>query len=195
MYKFNNSNFYGFLEELLLKYKDVIKFIVTFLMVYAVLVVGYKMYLQYSTSNVYYPDYITNLVARQSKEVVENFGYAARIEQHPNEPSMKMIVNNVFLARIVEGCNAISVIILFVSFIVAFAGRLIPTVMYVLVGSILIYVVNVLRIALLAIGLYHYPESQEVLHSVVFPMIIYGMLFLLWILWVNRVSVSKRTDG
>lgn len=180
------------MKELLQKYKEVIKFIITFLGVYAVLVIGYKLYLQYSTGDIYYPDYLTNLVARQSREVVENFGYDAKIEPHPDEPSMKMIVNNVFLARIVEGCNAVSVIILFVSFIVAFAGRLKPTIIYLLVGSILIYAVNVIRIALLAVGLYHYPESQEVLHSVVFPLIIYGMLFLLWIIWVNRVSVSKK---
>ncbi|WP_053975955.1 exosortase family protein XrtF [Mangrovimonas xylaniphaga] len=182
------------MKELLLKYKDVVRFIVTFLAVYAVLVIGYRMYLQYSTGDSYYPDYITNLVARQSREVVENFGYNAKIEPHPDEPCMKMIVNDVFLARIVEGCNAISVIILFVSFIVAFAGRLKPTIIYLLVGSILIYAVNVIRIALLAVGLYHYPESQEVLHSVVFPLIIYGMLFLLWIIWVNRVSVSKKEN-
>ena len=43
---------------------------------------------------------------------------------------MKLIINNKYLARVIEGCNSISIIILFVSFIVAFSGPLKTTFFY-----------------------------------------------------------------
>ncbi|WP_317045218.1 hypothetical protein [Formosa algae] len=65
-------------------------------------------------------------------------------------------------------------------------------VLYVLAGTTLIYMVNVLRIALISIALYYYPESEHLIHGVIFPLIIYGMVFLLWVFWVNNVVKPKK---
>jgi exosortase family protein XrtF len=164
-----------------------------FLGVYLVLSISYKLYLDYSDGSKYYPDYITNLAAKQSESLLQTLGYESSIIKHPDEASMKLIINNKFVATIVEGCNAVSVIILFISFIIAFAGRFKITFFYLLAGSVLIYTVNIARIAILSIGLYHYPWRKEILHTVIFPLIIYGMVFLLWMFWVNRFTkiVSK----
>lgn len=182
------------MKDLIVKYKSVIKFILTFLIVYAVLSFSYKLYLDYSDGSKYYPDYLTHLVAEQSESLLQTFGYEANIEKHPNEPSMKLIVNDKYVARVVEGCNSISVIILFISFMVAFASKFKPTFLYILAGSVLIYVVNLLRIVILSVGLYHYPWRREELHTVIFPLIIYGMVFLLWMFWVNRFSNLQSKD-
>ena len=176
------------MKELFLKYKAVIRFIFVFLLMYIVLSVGYKFYLQYSDGTKFYPDYFTNLVALQTKHVLTSFGYSAEVYPHEAEPSMKVILNDTYIARVVEGCNGISVIILFLSFIVAFSGKFKTTFFYILSGSVLIYVVNLLRIVALTIGLYHFPEYEDVLHTVIFPAIIYGLVFFLWIFWVNRFS-------
>ncbi len=183
------------MKALLVKYKSVIRFILTFLVVYAVLSFAYKLYLDYSDGSKYYPDYLTNLVAKQSESLLQSFGYDAKIAQHAHEPSMKLIINNKFVARVVEGCNSVSVIILFISFMIAFAGRFKTTFLYIVAGSVLIYVVNLIRIVILSIGLYHYPWRREELHTVIFPLIIYGMVFLLWMFWVNRFSnLQKQND-
>lgn len=167
----------------------------TFLLVYGVLTFAYKLYLDYSDGSEYYPDYLTNLVAKQTDELLHVFGYDSQILKHPDEPSMKLIINGKYLARVVEGCNAISVIILFISFVIAFAGKFKTTFFYILAGSVLIYVVNLLRIVILSVGLYHYPWRREELHTVIFPLIIYGMVFLLWMFWVNRFSnLSKANE-
>ncbi len=180
------------MKELLVKYKSVIKFILTFLLVYAVLSFSYKLYLDFSDGSKYYPDYLTNLVAKQSESLLHTFGYDASIAKHPHEASMKLIINTKFVARVVEGCNSISVIILFIAFMIAFAGKFKTTFLYILAGSVLIYVVNLFRIVILSIGLYHYPWRREELHTVIFPLIIYGMVFLLWMFWVNRFSKLKK---
>uniref|UniRef100_UPI004048F486 exosortase family protein XrtF n=3 Tax=Gelidibacter sp. TaxID=2018083 RepID=UPI004048F486 len=182
------------MKELIVKYQSVIKFILTFLLVYAVLTFSYKLYLDASDGSKYYPDYLTNLVAKQSQSVLQTMGYDATIAKHPNEPSMKLIINKKFVARVVEGCNSVSIIILFISFIIAFAGKFKTTLFYILAGSVLIYAVNLFRIAILSVGLYHYPWRKEILHTVIFPLIIYGMVFLLWMFWVNRFTKNKKAD-
>jgi len=181
------------LKKLIIKYRTVIKFILTFLIVYAVLSFSYKLYLDFSVGSKYYPDYFTNLVALQSESLLHTFDYDARIAKHPDEPSMKLIINGKFVARVIEGCNSISIIILFISFMIAFAGKFKTTFFYILAGSVLIYVVNLFRIVILSIGLYHYPWRREELHTVIFPLIIYGIVFLLWMFWVNRFSNVKTT--
>ena len=164
-------------------------------MVYGVLSFVYSQYLELSKGTIYYPDYVTNLVANQSEILLDSFGYDSQVLPHPDEPSMKLLVNKKYVARVIEGCNGTSVIILFIAFVVAFAGKPKTTFFYILSGSALIYTVNLFRIAILAIGLYHYPWRKEILHSVIFPGIIYGMVFLLWMFWVNRFSKIKKTNG
>ncbi|WP_299227253.1 exosortase family protein XrtF [uncultured Psychroserpens sp.] len=183
------------MKALFIKYKSVVKFILTFLTVYFVLTFAYKFYLDFSDGSTYYPDYFTNLVANQSEALIDAFGYQAKVVRHPSEPSMKVIINEKFVARVVEGCNSISVLILFISFIIAFSGQFKITFFYLVAGCILIYSVNLLRIAILSIGLYNYPWRREILHTVIFPMIIYGMVFLLWMFWVNRFSKQKQNDA
>jgi exosortase family protein XrtF len=156
--------------------------------------ISYKLYLDYSITSKYYPDYLTQLVAKQTKSLITTFGYTTEIADHPNEPSIKLIINGKFVARVVEGCNSVSLIILFMSFIIAFAGRLKPTILYILSGSALIYAINLVRIVILSIGLYHYPWRREILHTVIFPLIIYGLVFLLWMLWVNRFPNLKKAN-
>ena len=194
MYKFNIILKLTFFKELIVKYRSVIKFILTFLLVYAVLTFSYKLYLDASDGSKYYPDYLTNLVAKQSQSVLQSMGYDATIAKHPDEPSMKLIINKKFVARVVEGCNSVSIIILFISFIIAFAGKFKTTFFYILAGSVLIYAVNLFRIAILSVGLYHYPWRKEILHTVIFPLIIYGMVFLLWMFWVNRFTKTNKIN-
>ena len=183
------------MKSLLVKYKSVIKFILTFLIVYGALTFSYKLYLTFSTGENYYPDYLTNLVAKQSVSLLETAGYKAEIFPYPTHAYQMLIVNDKYVAKIVEGCNSISVIILFLSFIVAFSGRFKATVIYILAGSVIIYVANLLRVVILSIGLYHYPWRSEVLHSVVFPAMIYGMVFLLWMIWVKRYKKINLQDA
>ena len=164
------------------------------MLVYSVLSISYKLYLDYSQGSKFYPDYVTNLVAKQTKSLLETVGYKAQVVPHPNEASMKLIINKKYVARVIEGCNSISIIILFVSFIIAFASKFKVTLFYLLSGCILIYVVNLFRIVMLSIGLYNYPWRREILHAVIFPLIIYGLVFLLWMFWVNRFANLKNKN-
>ncbi len=133
-------------------------------------------------------DTFTQIVASQTQTVLSWFDSQSHIAPNLKEPSIKVIYHNKYVIRIIEGCNALSVIILFIAFLIAFTGKLKNTLLFAFLGSLLIHLLNIARIVLLAITLYHFPSSEHILHGVVFPLIIYGVVFLLWVIWVNKYS-------
>jgi exosortase family protein XrtF len=174
--------------------KLVVIFLIKFFGTYALLSFLYSLYLNdtQNTTNFFSCAPITKTVANQTSYILNTVGYNTVIEQHPEELSMKLIIKGTYVSRIIEGCNAISIIILFISFIVSFSSKIIPTTLYIIFGSFLIYGINVFRIAFICIAIFEYPEYQDVLHDIVFPSIIYGTTFLLWFIWVQRFSKLKK---
>ncbi|MCC8360919.1 exosortase family protein XrtF [Salinimicrobium sediminilitoris] len=178
------------MRRLIQKYAPVIRFIFTFLGAYLLLALLYNLYLQNFDWGDYYPDFLTHLVAVQSEAVVSALNYNSEVTPGYPETNMHLMVNGKFVARIIEGCNAASIIILFVSFMLAFSGKLKTTFFFTLAGVVIIYVINILRIAFMAIGIYELPEYAHFLHSIAFPLVIYGVVFLLWVLWI--IIYSKQ---
>ncbi len=174
--------------------KPVILFLVKFFVTYFLLFGIYSTYLH--TKQVKTPLFscapITKVVANHTKMVAKWLGYHIYTEQHTEELSIKLIVGGNYTARVIEGCNSVSIIILFLAFIIAFSGSLKATFLFGLLGSLLIYAINILRIIALSLLLYKYPQYQEPLHTLIFPAIIYGLVFILWIIWVRHFSYHKR---
>lgn len=158
------------------------------------LVFLYNLYLKYGASTTYYPDIITHLVARQSEFLIAGFGYNASIEPSTIDPSMTLSIDGQILGRIVEGCNAVSVIILFIAFMISFFGGWRRTLLYSFAGMALIYTINIVRIALLTVGIHEYPAYSEVLHGTIFPAIIYGSVLLLWLGWVRSYQKTANAN-
>jgi exosortase family protein XrtF len=182
-------------KNLFLQYKPFFLFLIKFFVLYAVLTVGYKLYLNQYDKNNNEIDGFTQIVAEQSKDVLVLFGNEAKTESNAFEPCVNLIYKGKFIARIIEGCNALSVMILFAAFIFAFSSKWFKTGMYIVIGCLIIHVLNVLRIALLAMALYSYPEYEHILHGVIFPLFIYTVVFVLWVLWVQKISgYDKRNQ-
>jgi exosortase family protein XrtF len=133
-------------------------------------------------------DGITEMVARNTEQFAQFSGIDVTTKESPTESYIRLYYKQQYMARIIEGCNAISVVILFVSFVASFLGRLKSTLLFIFGGSLLVYFLNIIRIAMLSVLMYHFPEYQHFLHGVVFPLFIYGVVFLLWVLWVIKFS-------
>lgn len=174
--------------------KTVVLFLIKFFGVYILLFFMYSIYLNKTqqTSGIFKCAPITKTVANQTQYLLNRIGYKAEIEQSAEEASVKLFVNNKFVARVIEGCNAISIIILFISFIVAFSSDFKTTFLFIVFGSLLIYFSNVFRIAIISIALYEYPQYQYIFHDILFPLMIYGITFLLWFIWVRKFSRLKK---
>jgi exosortase family protein XrtF len=174
------------LKKYFLQFKPFLIFIGTFFAAYIGFTLVYKFYLDsFDTTDV---DGITAVVSHNVDWLLGLFNCDSKIFKSPLKPYFEVWYNTKFTLRIVEGCNAVSVTILFVSFILAFSGKLKTTLGFILFGVSLIYVLNVIRIALLTVLLFRFPEQEHILHGVLFPLIIYGLVFSLWVFWVNKFS-------
>lgn len=174
------------MRKYLLQFKPFLIFIGTFFTAYIALTVVYKFYLNSLRADEV--DAVTNWVGRNVEKLLLLFDYDINVQKSFASPWLEVWFNNQNIIRIVEGCNAVSVTILFVSFVLAFSGKLKATLLYILFGIVFIYILNVIRIALLTVLLFHFPEKSHFLHGVLFPLAIYGSVFLLWVVWVNKFS-------
>ncbi|WP_026976573.1 exosortase family protein XrtF [Flavobacterium tegetincola] len=185
------------MKEYLIQYRPFLQFLGVFLLSYLILVGFYQLYLsQFNAADLEY-DGFTNVVALQTKVVLEAFDYTIDLRPSTFDPSVIVSVGGRSIVRIVEGCNAISVMILFVAFILAFSKGFGKTLCFIAFGLLVIHFLNIFRIALLTIGIIKYPEYEHLLHGTVFPLVIYGTVFVLWIIWVTKFTkdVSKPTTA
>lgn len=182
------------LKSLIIQHKLFFNFLVKFLLFYAVFTFIYKQYLNQYDPLLNEVDSISTIVAQHTKNLLVFFNHDCKLADHESEPSIKMYYNGKYVSRIIEGCNAVSVIILFAAFIFAFSNNIKRTAFYIVFGTILIYVLNIIRIAMLTYALYYYSEFEELLHGTIFPLFIYGVVFLLWVGWVLKFSGKSNND-
>ena len=180
------------IKSIIKQNKAVVKFLLIFFGSYIILALLYQAYLRFIPFENYHPDYVTHQVAKQSYWIIDALGYETYFVKHPEINNMMLAINDKYVVRIIEGCNSLSVIILFMSFILAFGKGFKKTFLFILFGSILIYVLNLWRIALLTLGLYFYPEYKTLMHDIFFPLFIYGVVFLLWIYWVKNYQKPQK---
>ena len=183
------------MKKYLTQYRPFLLFLGKFLLSYLLFTIVYEGNLDKFDVKKFDIDGVTRLVAKQTKDILLYFDYDAGIIPDSMEPGIKFFYKKIFIARIIEGCNGINVIILFISFIIAFSGKIKTTILYIIGGSIILYILNMLRIAILCVLLYYFPNREPILHRVFFPLFIYGAVFMLWIVWIRKFSLyAKRTD-
>lgn len=175
-----------------IQYKPFLLFLVKFIFTYLVFTAAYQYYLNQFDLKNNEVDGFTKLVTTQVEQLLLFFNANAHIELHPTQPCYKFFYNGKYVSRIIEGCNALSVIILFISFVIAFSGKIKTTIYYIFAGSFIIHILNVTRIALLVVAFYNFPEANFILHDILFPLVIYGVVFILWIIWVNQFSYYAK---
>ena len=174
------------MKKYFIQYRLFLLFLGKFFLAFVLLTFIYKMYLNSFGENKI--DTITQFVGYNTKNTLQLIDNQSYLIHNNTKNYIQIFYQNKYVSRIIEGCNGISVIILFISFIFAFSGKWKQTVVFMVTGSIIIYTLNVFRIALLSVLLFHYPKYEHVLHGVVFPLIIYGVVFILWVIWVNKFS-------
>ena len=87
--------------------------------------------------------------------------------------------------EMVDGCTGISAIGLFLGFIWSYPGRNQSRLYFSILGIVIIYLVNVLRIATLMLMQEWAPQFFDITHDYSTTTIFYLVIFLLWMLWVR----------
>jgi len=111
---------------------------------------------------------------------------------HPRKASIFFLYKSDPVFQIVEGCNAISVCIIFVSFIIAFSKFNVKSIRFSLIGIIAILVMNIFRIITLGALYINNFAFVNIIHDTLFPASIYGFTVLLWLIWIQIESNATK---
>lgn len=87
-----------------------------------------------------------------------------------------------------EPCNGIKVMGLFAIFLIAFPGEWKHKLWYIPAGIVIIHIANAFRVSGLTIIEAKWPQYLDFNHNVTFQVLIYGIIFLLWYIWVQKFS-------
>ena len=180
------------MNNLFKTYKPFILFLIKFFSAYLVLTFLYNVYLQSFDSEKGEIDGVSEMVAFHVEKTMLLFNQNIKLEKQSSQPAIRIIYNEKINSRIIEGCNAVSVMILFAAFVIAFSTTFLKTFLYVVLGVFIIHVLNVLRIDFLVWAVYNYPEKRHFLHGTVFPFIIYSVVFVLWIIWIHNYAKNAK---
>lgn len=175
------------------EFKPILLFILKFFLTWGVLVLLYNFYLkQYHEINK--PDPYSEIVACWTSSCLNAAGLETQAIDDTSRPWVWIFMNGKYTSYINEGCNAISIMIIFVAFVLAFSISFKPTFLYILGGLLVIQLMNVLRIALLNYIFAYHEEYGKMAHDYLFPAIIYGTIVVLWIIWVKYFALKPKKE-
>lgn len=92
--------------------------------------------------------------------------------------------------QLIAECNGLSVLSLFVGFVLAFPGRWSQRAWFVPLGLVVIQAVNVVRCAVLLLLLGRSQAAFDMGHGSGGLLIFYGVVFVLWVVW-SRIGGSE----
>lgn len=174
-------------------YKPLLLFLLKFLGTYVVLILLYNLYLQqYLPHDV--ADPFTAFTSDSTKVLLDALGFETKSYQSLNMPYYHFWMEGQNTSIVNEGCNALSIMIIFVAFIVAFSTTFKQTLFYILGGLLMIFIMNIARIALLNWIFRYYFEYGKMAHDYLFPAIIYGTIVVLWVIWIRKFVVKKKSN-
>lgn len=172
-------------------FKPVLSILLRFIIIYLVLLFAYQFYLNsFKESGL---DPYSRLIAEQVAVIQNKIGYTTSLYNDVSKEQVWFYVNEKYVSRMVEGCNAISVIILFVAFIFAFYKGT-KTFVFVAVSLVVLYIMNILRIIGLNIVTRDHPEYNKMVHDYVFPVVIYGSVVILWLVWIKFFALKNENS-
>ncbi|MFP7656826.1 exosortase family protein XrtF [Chryseobacterium proteolyticum] len=170
-------------------FKPVLSILLRFIIIYVVLLLGYQFYLNsYKETGL---DPFSRMIAEQVSYIQNILKYPTQLYNDVEKEQVWFYVKNVYVTRMVEGCNAISVMILFVSFVFAFYKGA-KTFIFVLIGLVILYVINVLRIVGINLLVSDYKQYEKMAHDFLFPAVIYGTVVILWLVWIKFFALKNE---
>ncbi|MGH1518882.1 exosortase family protein XrtF [Chryseobacterium sp. JK1] len=172
-------------------FKPVLGILLRFIIIYLVLLFAYQFYLNGSKFSGL--DSFSTMIANRVSALQNSIGYPTSLYNDIENEQVWFYVKSQYATRMVEGCNAVSVMILFVSFIFAFYKGA-KTFLFVAAGLIALYMMNLLRITGLNIVMVDHKEYGKMFHDFIFPAIIYGSVIVLWLIWIKFFALKHENS-
>ena len=172
-------------------FKPVLFILLRFALIYLVLFLLYQWYLNAAES--FGLDPFSRWVGMQVKDLQNFLGYPTLLYHEPEKLTEWFYVKEKYVSRMVEGCNAASVMILFSSFVFSFYKGF-QTFVFVFGGLVILHIMNVLRIMGLNVVLSDFPQYGKMTHDYLFPALIYGTVVVLWLVWIKKFALKNENS-
>jgi exosortase family protein XrtF len=170
------------------EYKHALLFLAKYIVLYVALNSLYAWFVESYKPD---PDPITVMVTKHAAALMTIFDEEVSYRVAPATPNIPLLKNNQTVVEVFEGCNSINVILVFVSFIIAFQGNTKLFLLFFIGGTTLIYLVNLLRVIALYLVALHFPQALYFFHKFLFTGAIYALVFALWYYWTIKVKEWK----
>lgn len=133
--------------------------------------------------------YMIDILISHSSPVIEWLGFPL-IERPYDEIYRTMGVDGSNGVWIGDSCNGLTLFSTFAIFIISWPGPWKRKLWYIPLGILVIHLLNVMRITTLSIIAYYHPDWLDFNHSYTFQILVYLAIFLLWMLWANKISIQ-----
>jgi exosortase/archaeosortase family protein len=107
------------------------------------------------------------------------------------EPNNVITYVNGVAVRIVWACTGYKQAYIFTVIIAFYLGPWLRKLWYIPAGLVIVYLYNIFRIVAIVALIENNPKNFEFLHEGVFKYLYYGVIFLMWVLWEEKVRKSK----
>jgi exosortase/archaeosortase family protein len=88
-------------------------------------------------------------------------------------------------------CSALKQILQWIFLMILFPGPWKHKLWFIPIGVIALHIINIFRIVFLFILLFHFPEYWDLAHDYVPRPFFYGLIFGMWVIWVERFQNIK----
>ena len=94
--------------------------------------------------------------------------------------------------RVVWACAGIKQAYIFLCIILFYRGPWLKKLWYIPLGLLVVYLFNIFRIAFITGFIEFYPNSFGFLHEHLFKYLFYGIIFLMWVLWEEKIVLKSK---
>jgi len=127
---------------------------------------------------------LISLIIANSAFLLKLMGFT--VYQSIEDSNMQLIgVDGAHPVWIGSPCNALTLFMFFALFVIAFPGSIKKKLWFIPLGIVIIHITNVLRVIALVMINYYTPQYLTFNHTYTFTILVYGIIFCLWMWWVN----------
>lgn len=99
-------------------------------------------------------------------------------------------IDGVASVSIGHQCNGLELAALYIGFLLCFPSNFKKILIYSIVGFLAIYILNVIRCAVLAVMYINHNDLTDFAHHYAFKLVIYAVVFYGWVLYTKKPSVK-----
>ncbi|MEK6481680.1 exosortase family protein XrtF [Catalinimonas sp. 4WD22] len=141
--------------------------------------------------------WITSKTAMVSTRLLNLVGYEASYIDVPHSSESKqsvslILVDEVPLLYIADSCNAFTLMVLFMGFIIAYPGNWKHKMWFIAAGCLAVFLINVIRVQFLIYNYMYYHSWFEFNHKYTFTIAVYLCVFYFWMVWANSFGKERK---